>query len=166
MTNKTEIEQLFKTHYQQLRRMAAIFLHDDDSARDVVHDVFASLLYLKRDFHVTLGYLLGAVRNRCINRLRNLDTQSRIKGLYFLENEEYMFAENGDEAWPDEETISKIYEVIQSDLTPQTREIMELRFKIGIKYAEIAERLNVSENTVYKHVRRAIVIIRKKLSDG
>ncbi len=47
MTNRNDIEKLFKAHYQQMYRLAKALLQDDDLARDIVHDVFESLLHLK-----------------------------------------------------------------------------------------------------------------------
>lgn len=44
MTTKSNIEQLFKAHYNRLFRLAFLILRDEDAARDIVHDVFASLL--------------------------------------------------------------------------------------------------------------------------
>ncbi len=110
---------------------------------------------------MTPGYLVTAVRNRCINRLRDLDTRTRIAKLYFLETDDY-----DSEEWPDEATIARISEIIRTDLTRQCREVMEMRFGRGLKFAEIAEALDVSEKTVYKHVRQALVIIRKKLDEN
>lgn len=155
------MEQLFKTHYRQMRRVASALLHDDDTARDVVQDVFASLLSNPPETQITSGYLLAAVRNRCLNRIRDLSMQNRVSNLYFAHSDEHEV-----EDWPDEETIARIYEIIKMDLTPQCREIMELRFSRGLKFVKIAEMLGISENSVYKHVRQAIVIIRKKLSEN
>ena len=39
-----EIEPLFRAHYAGMLVLAHRLLHDDHAARDVVHDVFASLL--------------------------------------------------------------------------------------------------------------------------
>ena len=61
MTNKNDIEQLFKAHYAQMYRLAVALLHDDDLARDIVHDVFASLLDSSLDITVSGGY----ARDRC-----------------------------------------------------------------------------------------------------
>ena len=44
MTTQNDIEQLFKTHYADMHRMAMLILRDEDVARDIVHDVFANLL--------------------------------------------------------------------------------------------------------------------------
>ena len=89
MTNRNDIEQLFKAHYAQMRRLAVVLLHDDDLARDIVHDVFASLLDAPLEVTITGGYLIRAVKNRCLNHIRDCEIHQRIANRYFLENEEY-----------------------------------------------------------------------------
>ena len=159
MTNRNDIETLFKANYPQMRRLARALLHDDDSARDIVHDVFESLLNSKNQALFSTAYLLSSVRNRCLSQIRDKGIHDRILNLYFCEMEEY-----DAEKWPDDETIARIYQIIKSELTPQCRRIMELRFINGLSFANVAENLGISENAVYKHVRQALVIIRKKLN--
>lgn len=159
MTNKNNIEKLFKTHYQQMYRLAKALLHDDDSARDIVHDVFESLLYSNNDTKVSPSYLLSSVRNRSLNVIRDKGIHDRILNLYFCEIDEY-----DTEDWPDDKTIGRIYQIIKKDLSPQCRRVMELRFTDGMTFHKIAETLDISENAVYKQVRQALVIIRKNLN--
>ena len=161
MTNRNDIETLFKANYPQMRRLARALLHDDDSARDIVHDVFESLLNSKNQALFSTAYLLSSVRNRCLSQIRDKGIHDRILNLYFCEMEEY-----DAEKWPDDETIAGIYQIIKSELTPQCRRIMELRFINGLSFANVAENLGISENAVYKHVRQALVIIRKKLNQN
>ena len=161
MTNRNDIETLFKANYPQMRRLARALLHDDDSARDIVHDVFESLLNSKNQALFSTAYLLSSVRNRCLSQIRDKGIHDRILNLYFCEMEEY-----DAEKWPDDETIARIYQIIKSELTPQCRRIMELRFINGLSFANVAENLGISENAVYKHVRHALVIIRKKLNQN
>lgn len=161
MTNKNDIEKLFKAHYQQMYRLAKALLHDDDSARDIVHDVFETLLYSKNDSEVSSSYLLSSVRNRSLNMIRDKGIHDRILNLYFCEIDEY-----DTEDWPDDETIADIYQIIKEEITPQCRRIMELRFIEGLKFSSVAEALGLSENAVYKQVRQALVIIRKSLNQN
>ena len=107
MTNRNDIEWLFKAHYAQMYRMAVVLLHDGDLARDIIHDVFVSLLDASLEIRVTGGYLIKAVRNRCLNYIRDCEIHKRIVNRYFLENEEYDI-----EDWPDEETIARICSLI------------------------------------------------------
>jgi len=142
-------------------RLAVVLLHDDDLARDIVHDVFISLFDGKRNIIATEGYLLKAVRNRCLNHIRDIEIHQRIKGLYFLDNEEY-----DSEDWPDEETIALIYDLIKFDISSQARRVMELRFSNNLSFARIATTMGISETAVYRHLSHALTIIRKKLNEN
>ena len=168
MMNEKDIERLFKAHYTQMHRLAMALLQDGDSARDIVHDVFTALIdaggnteATPGNTEVTPGYLMRAVRNRCLNQIRNLNTRERIANRYFLENKDY-----DGEQWPDEETMRTISGIIVGALTPQCRRVVELRFRTGMSYAEISAELQISETAVYKHLHRALSIIRKKLKEN
>ena len=162
MTDRNNIEQLFKTHYARMLRVAVMIIHDDDLARDIVHDVFASLLACSGDFLPSESYLLKAVRNRFLNHIRDCGIHDRIALCYLADSEEY-----DNEDWPDEETIEAVSRLIATDITPRAREIIDLRFSKGLKFAEIAARLGISQNAVFCHMRNALSFIRKKINqDG
>ncbi len=144
-----------------MHRLAVALLHDDDLARDIVHDVFASLLDGSHDIPISSCYLLKAVRNRCLNYIRDCEIHQRIANRYFMENEEY-----DSEDWPDEETIARIYSLIKSEMSPQSRRVMELRFSQGLPFARIAASMGISETAVYRHMSHALIIIRKKLNEN
>lgn len=161
MTNRNDIERLFKTHYAQMYRLATALLHDDDLARDIVHDVFASLLDRDQNILVNGGYLLKSVRNRCLNHIRDCGIHQRIANCYFLDNEEYDI-----EDWPDEETIARIDSMIRNDISPQARRVIELRFSNGMPFSRIATTIGISETAVYRHLSHALSVIRKKINDN
>ena len=162
MTHRTDIEKLFKKHYAQMHRQAAMLLHDNDFARDIVHDVFCTLL--NGNIAVTAltsSYLLRAVRNRCLNHIRDLDIHGRVLGMYFTEMDEY-----DEEDWPDEATILEIYSIISDDLPEQCRRVVELRFVSGLKFEAVAREMGISQTAVFKHLRHALSIIRNKLREN
>ena len=142
-------------------RLAVALLHDDDLSRDIVHDVFVSLLDVTRDTLISEGYLLRAVRNRCLNHIRDCEIHQRIANRYFLENDEYE-----SEEWPDEETIARIYSLIRSEISPQARRVIEFRFSEGLPFSRIAASMGISETAVYRHLSHALTIIRKKLNEN
>ena len=160
MPQINDIEQLFKAHYTAMHRLAMLILRDEDVARDIVHDVFESLLNAGLT-DVSVQYLLRAVRNRCLNYLRSLSTRERVNELYALDEQEI-----ADEELPDEETMAQIHSTVTNDLTAACRRVVELRFTDGKSYKEIATTLGVSEVAVYKHLRHAIDVLRKKLSQN
>lgn len=160
MTNGNDIEQLFKAHYAQMYRLAKALLHDDDLARDIVHDVFASLLDGHTSLHISGGYLSNAVRNRSLNHIRDCEIHQRIANRYFLDNEEY-----DSERWPDDETIARIYSLIRNEIPTQAKRVIELRFSDGMTFTRIAAVMGLSETAVYRHLSNALKIIRKKLNE-
>ena len=167
MINKNYIERLFKTNYPRMYAVAMALLHDDALARDIIHEVFTTLMternvFFKPDDEKNeSAYLLTAVRNRSLNEIRNRTLRLRILNRYFLDNEEYDSHE-----WPDEETISIIHKLISEELTPKAKRVMQLRFESGEKFADIARIMEISETAVYRHMGHALDIIRKKLKNN
>ena len=141
-------------------RMATILLHDDVESKDVVHDVFARLL----DDHCDLredtaeSYLLTSVRNRCLNVIRNRQIQERIEHLYLLDLDTTIMPTDRLE-----EELNTLYKGIDLLEPPVCRDIIMQHFSDGMTFKEIACRMNVSETTVYKHLRRALSQLRTQL---
>lgn len=156
---KDDIELLFRTHYRKMLILANTLLHDEDAARDIVHDVFASILTGKADT-VNEAYLMGGVRFACLKRIRSLSVEQRIKSLYAIDCYDVE-----KEDWPDEDIIDSLRKVIDCELSEMTGRIVRLRFYDRLTYKEIARLLSVSEVTIYKHLHHAIDVIRKKLKD-
>lgn len=97
------IETLFRRYYPAMRRLATMLLHDEEAARDTVQDVFEKLLSrgVRPDRPEAGVYLLKAVRNACLNRIRDFDTETRLRNLYLLDSE----AADADD-WPDEALLA------------------------------------------------------------
>jgi RNA polymerase sigma-70 factor (ECF subfamily) len=60
--------------------------------------------------------------------------------------------------------LSSAIDVAISELPEQMRIIFELRKMEGLKYAEIASRLNISVKTVDTQISRAMIKLKEKLS--
>ena len=160
MTKFDYIENLFRTHYASMYRLAMLILRDENVSKDIVHDVFEALLVSGKT-DITEAYLLIAVRNRCLKHIRSLSVKDRLKEILSLREEEIL-----SEEWPDEETIGLIQRTIAEDLTESCRKVVILRFAQGKSYQEIADTLGISTVAVYKHLRHAIDVLRKKLSQN
>lgn len=160
MTQTNDIEQLFRNHYRAMYRLGMLILRDEETARDIVHDVFESLLYSGIS-EVSEAYLLKAVRHRCLNYIRHLNVRERIKDMFGAETELV-----NDELWPDEDTISIIKSIVANDLSEACRRVVNMRFGEGKSYREIADSLEISEVAVYKHLRHAIDVLRQKISQN
>ena len=157
---KRLIERLFKQHYRDMYRLACILLHDEQESMDIVHDVFARLLEDNKPLlEATVGaFLLSSVRNQCLNVMRDRKIDERARRLLMLENEV-----SSSEAEDIEDEISALHQGIADLMPPACREVILLHYRDGLTYREIAERLNVSETTVYKHLRNALDQLRLTL---
>lgn len=160
MTDKKNLETLFKQHYRQMYRLATILLHDDAESKDVVHDIFAQLLNDSRNLREETAetYLLTCVRNRCLNVIRSRQIQERVQHLYLLDLETTVLPTDRLN-----EELKALYKGIELLEPPVCRDIVMLHFRDGITFKNIAIRLGVSETTVYKHLRRALSQLRTQL---
>ena len=160
MTKIDDIENLFRAHYASMYRLAVLILRDENVSKDIVHDVFEALLASGKT-DVAEAYLLTAVRNRCLKHIRSLSVKDRLKEIYSIDEEEILREE-----WPDEESIGLIQKTIAEDLTESCRRVVNMRFAESKSYQEIADALGISTVAVYKHLRHAIDVLRKKLSQN
>ena len=160
MTDQKKLEKLFKQHYRQMYRLATILLHDDAESKDVVHDIFAHLLRNSQDLRedTAESYLLTSVRNRCLNVIRSRQIQERVEHLYLLDLDTTITPTQRLE-----EELEALYKGIDQLEPPVCRDIIMQHFRDGITFKEIANRLGVSETTVYKHLRRALNQLRTQL---
>lgn len=149
MIDKQTFEQIFRHHYDGMFRLARRMLGDDAESKDVVSDVFASLLgkdetELKTD--TLQGFLLTSVRNRCVNLLEHKQKeQAAIVNL----------KDNADEE-SGQEKLNALRDYIDTHLPELSQKILRLRFQQGLKYREIADALQVSEVTVYNHLSQSL----------
>ena len=149
MIDKQTFEQIFRHHYDGMFRLARRMLGDDAESKDVVSDVFASLLgkdetELKTD--TLQGFLLTSVRNRCVNLLvHKQKEQAAIVNL--KDNEEDGIGQ---------EQLNALRDYIDTRLPELSQHILRLRFQQGLKYREIADALQVSEVTVYNHLSQSL----------
>lgn len=158
MTTKSDIEQLFRSNYSAMLTLAIRLLHDADTARDIVHDVFESVLSENLST-VTPAYLLTGVRFAALKYLRCLSLRERFNNLYALDLDEIE-----DDEWPAPEDVARLNELIDQSLTMQDRRVVKMRFIERMSYSEIAGQLGISEVAVYKHLRHAMDVLRQNFN--
>jgi RNA polymerase sigma-70 factor (ECF subfamily) len=158
-----QVERLFKLHYRAMYRLASILLHDDDESKDIVHDVFAQLLAQQVELQeaTAQSYLLLSVRNRCMNVIRNRNIHEQVHR-YLLSTSEL------EDTSP--ENLEHEIEVLKTGVNelfpPICREVIHLHFAEDLTFREIAVRLDVSETTIYKHLRNALDQLRQTLKNA
>ena len=145
-----EIEQLFRQHYAQMLSLARCLLYDEEESRDVVSEVFASLLKPTMLIPSNIeGYLMTSVRNRCLDLLEHKGVQARFEQAYTQTLDDQTTPEE------DDELLSGLMSFMQRELKPETLQVFKMRHIDGLKYQEIADRMGISRVMVYKHLSQA-----------
>lgn len=166
-SNDAAFEIFFKKYFSSLCSYCQIkFGFDLDLSREVVHAGFIKLWESRQTLCANLSiiaYLHKIIANSCIDILRH----QRVK----LKYEKYVFQSNcngvGQNGFnnPDIKYLADDVNKAVSELPEQMRKIFELSRYEGLKYAEIASHLNISIKTVETQMSRALVKLRKSLSD-
>ncbi len=169
--NKETIEQLFRQHYQRMYQLARVLLKDDAASKDVVSDVFADVLdgdvALRPDS--TGSYLLVCVRNKCLNLLSRQKMKDRVYHLLLADVSPSIapmdaIVSSIDSIDREEDKREAILAYMDAELTPQTRKVLDLRFRQKLKYREVATELGISEVAVYKHLTQGIKKLQQRFN--
>jgi len=134
--------------------LAKVLLGDDEEAEDVVQDIFLRLtdsdIPPQND-----NYLLTAVRNACLNRIRQMQLHDKVKELMPLEDES--------DLQPIDKRLERLDDIaayVDGQLEEPHRSIFHLRFDEDLTVSEIARRLGLNPNTAYKYLMQSIQQIR------
>jgi RNA polymerase sigma-70 factor (family 1) len=159
----TAYEELYRRYWAILFRHARKMLSNDEEAKDLVQDLFATLwnkaaeLIIQSSFS---AYLYGMVRYKVFDLIDKRKVQKH--HLQSLEN----FIHRG-ECTTDhtvrENELSKIIEREISMLPSKMREVFELSRKSHFSYQQISTHLQISDQTVKKQIYNALKILRFKL---
>ena len=161
-------ELLFRRLYPQLCAFANKFINDMDESEEIVQEVFFKIWKNRDqlDEKKTIdGYLFTSVKNGCFNLLEHQKVHSKYANLLYhlyksTSGEEF----SAHESFIADELEQDLDKALQQ-LSPQCRTIFELSRFEGLKYREIAERLNISIKTVETQMFRALQKIRHQLKE-
>ena len=165
MLDKRILEQLFRRNYSEMIHLARVLLGDDGEAEDVVQDIFLRIadsdilrpegLSVARIPPKNDSYLLIAVRNACLNRIRQMQLHEQVKNLLPIEDET--------DLQPIDRQLEQLKDIsvfVDEQLEEPHRSIFHLRFDEDLTIAEIARRLGLNPNTAYKYLALSIQKIR------
>ena len=135
-------------------------VHDDEEAKDIVHDCFEYMWnhYDDRDVKNWQTYAYSFIRNKCIDSLRHQDVSRKYIELYFQLTQEEIRRERD---------ISDRMELIREallELPESIRVVVTKSFYHQLTYKEIGMELNISESMVKKRMAKALDYIRDKVA--
>jgi len=147
--NEAAFEALYKLYFVRLFRFCYSFVHQKESAEEIVNDVFLRL-WEKRHHRPAIVnpqfYLYVSVKNRSLNHLRDNATVQTVE-IGERYDEYIRFDTNPETILLDAEGLQRIQAAI-NQLPPRCRLIFSLIKEDGLKYKDVSRLLEISVKTV------------------
>ncbi|ANH83678.1 RNA polymerase subunit sigma-70 [Niabella ginsenosidivorans] len=164
---------LYDHYYTTLCHTANGYLQDPDQSELIVGDLIFHLWEIRESLQIEtslLGYLVSAVRNRCINYLSSSRIRHEVPVSYLLQKSALGMAAF-DYATPKDYVMNGLLEKeldgefanAINALPPECKIVfVKSRFEKK-KYEDISQELSISVNTVKYHMKNALRLLREKL---
>lgn len=147
---------LYRANHRRMTRLAVQILGPGPKAEDAVHDAFMKLIQHfddlrdRQDTRVS-GWLAVVVKNAALDMLRKDQHETALEGVLW------------EPAVPaDEGEFHALVALIRS-LPEDYRRVLELRFVAEWSLAEIAEAMDITENTVKTRIFRGRKLLMEQL---
>lgn len=158
-------EMLFRTYYQPLCNYAYTFVQDRDEAEEIVQNTFLNVWEKRDNLSIHTGvkpYLYAMVRNACLNVIKHEKVKQQHIAIELVAGEKS--ADSVTRTVVAAELETRISQAMNK-LPEQCRLVFKLSRFEELKYAEIAEQLNISVKTVENQMGKALKIMRDQLRD-
>lgn len=134
-------------------------------AKDIVQETFIKVWINRENIDPGMSfksYLFKISKNKIIDDFRK-QMSSPVFEDYMVYGDKLYTDSSNIEQKIDFDNFLKQLDIAKVKLTPRQREIFELSKEQGIPSPEIAQRLNISEQTIYNILSSAMKILRKEM---
>lgn len=161
---------VYHRFYSPLCILATKYTGTHETAEEIVQETFLKLWEIRKEINIRgslHSYLSAAVRNSSINHIKHRlverkysseKTMQLRKAVFYLQ----VSQEDGSSILISEEMENSLRDALRS-LPDKCREIFLLHREEGLKYSEIAQKLNITQNTVQRQISIALEKLREKL---
>jgi RNA polymerase sigma-70 factor, ECF subfamily len=154
---------VFNACYESLCQYACTMVKDMDEAEDIVQSVFLKIWEKRGNLEIRemRSYLFKAVYHQCINDLERKTVRQHHQ--QHEAKDPSLFVQQP-EVFPTE-LEEKLRDAINA-LPDQCRLIFVMSRYEELRYAEIAQKLGLSVNTIENQISKALRVLRSKLKDS
>lgn len=162
MLNRRTFEEIFREHHAACLAFAVHYTGDVHEAEEVVQQVFLRLWEKRETIDImgaTRSYLFAAIRNTSISNWRKetvRQEKEQVAGDLRATERQVQSP-----AWE----LERLYQQALEVLPERCREVFILSRQQQLKYAEIAEVMNISVKTVENQMGKALRIMHKELKE-
>lgn len=169
--NEYAFEYLFHNYYSRLCIYAYSFLRDQYQSEEIVQDILIKFWENRQVIDIRTSvkaYLYRTVHNSCQNYIVSNKIRMRYADKVQDTHKQELLREPQNIAYPEanlitQEVEKEISNAINS-LPPQCKQIFEMCRFDELSYQEVAEKLDISINTVKTQMQRALTKLRESLS--
>ena len=155
--------ELYAAYKNRLIFFAMRFLKSREYAEDIFQDAFTIIWQGRRFINPEASfssYLYTIVRNRILNQLRDLESQTKLKEQILAQAVDYS-NDTSDSILAND--LRGLIARAMQQLTARQREIFEMSRRQDMSHREIAEALGISVYTVQEHISTSLRILRTHL---
>lgn len=146
-------DEIYRHYFQKLYNFVLKFMKDTEETKEIVQEVFVKLWqnHNKIDIYASFdSYLFTIAYNTSISALKK--KASQIKYAEYIKHKNDIFdASDGISELQYKELVEQL-EISINKLSPRQKEIFNLSRIDGLLHNEIAEKLNISKNTVKNQI--------------
>ncbi|MDR0394077.1 MAG: RNA polymerase sigma-70 factor [Tannerella sp.] len=162
---------LYDRYYVMLCKTAYQYVPDIYLSESFVNDVIFHLWEQRTsiNIHTSLkNYLVKSVINMCIKHINKEKREQSLDDVLISRFDDYQLSDP-DAEYPLNELmfndLKKTYHKALALLPEECREVFRLSRMEELSYPEIADKLNISVNTVKYHIKNALAKLRELLKD-
>ena len=157
MKQEKDIERMFRQHYEKMYNLARYLLSDDDESKDVVSEVFTTILANNAVLipESEEGFLMRSVRNRCLNLIAHKGVKERVTKL-LIDDADVILSDKTDGR------LEQLMLLIEDLEPPIRKQIFRLHYLKEMSYQEVADKVGVSKVTVFNHLSQAMDWIKEQ----
>ena len=148
---------MFRQHYEKMYNLARYLLSDDDESKDVVSEVFTTILANNAVLmpESEEGFLMRSVRNRCLNLIAHKGVKERVTKL-LIDDADVILSDKTDGR------LEQLMLLIEDLEPPIRKQIFRLHYLKEMSYQEVADKVGVSKVTVFNHPSQAMDWIKEQ----
>ncbi len=156
--------EIYHRYAESLAGFAGSKLYDLEDARDIIQDLFVKLWEEREQLNIDRnlkGFLFNAVRFRIIDKIRKNIVREEFSGMLQALDVSYELATEQNIAAKE---LQQHIDKALGTLSPRVREIYHLSREENLSTREIADQLNLSEQTVKNQLTHALKHVRQSLT--